>query len=73
MKTMGLQLEKMRAPFGVREAMEAGGRPSLDLAVSSEKLKAFCEQLDENNIKNATDNSEAMAAKACSMGALRPP
>ena len=54
-----LQLEKMRAPFGVREAMEAGGRPSLDLAVSSEKLKAFCAQLDENNIENATNNSEA--------------
>ena len=54
-----VQLEKCRSPFGIREPMEAGGRKSLDLAVSSEKLLQWCSELDDKNVNTVADNSEA--------------
>jgi hypothetical protein len=53
-----VQLEKCRVPFGIREPMEAGGRKSLDLAVSSEALQQWCATLDERNIDTVSANSE---------------
>ncbi len=54
-----VQLDKCRSPFGIREPMEAGGRKSLDLAVSSEKLVQWCSELDEKNVNTVAENSEA--------------
>ena len=66
------QLEKCRTPFGISDRQQDSefARKNLELSCDSEKMLAFFKAFDQQNVKEASKNSESWFKKSLSEEAL---